>query len=158
MVGPKTPKLTLSDFHNKFLFKKCFTHFILSLVALNPTLKVKTNLSWHNRLLWKLVFLCVNVSVALNFMKKFSSHCSVGRSSKAHSILYSTLHAQFYIVTLEIKGTMMSMQKLYQNFYKQWLSIDVTHTNTSHLALLIANCCLFLQPQNLPIHTIQPHY
>lgn len=32
----------------------------------------------------------------------------------------------------------MSMQKLYQNFYKQWLSIEVTHTNTSHLALLIA--------------------
>ena len=41
MVGPKTPKLTLSDFHNKFLFKKCFSHFILNLVALNPTLKVK---------------------------------------------------------------------------------------------------------------------
>lgn len=154
MVGPKTPKLTLSDFHNKFLFKKCFTHFILNLVALNPTLKSKTNLSWHYRLLWKLVFLCVNVSVALSFMKKFSSHCSVGRSSKAHSILYSTLHAQFYIVTLERNHD--EYAKTLPKFL-QTMIVHRSHTH-KHLSSSIANCCLFLQPQNLPIHTIQPHY
>ena len=72
-------------------------------------------------------------------------HCSVGRSSKLHLILYSTLHVQFYIVTLERKEPWSVRKNFNKIFYIQWLSIDVTRTNTSHLALLTA--AFFSSPQ-----------